>query len=66
MIWTRTWKIFELMNLADDFSRVAHAPPDGSIGVGFDYRRSDAPGEGFRFHIVEVPRELFVYITLND
>ncbi|KAH8119270.1 FAD/NAD-binding domain-containing protein [Phellopilus nigrolimitatus] len=53
MIWTKTWTILELMGLADDFSKIAHAPPDGSIG--FDYRRSDQPTEGFRFHIVEVP-----------
>lgn len=32
MIWTRTWIILELMGLADEFSKIAHAPPDGSIG----------------------------------
>lgn len=25
------------------------------IGVGFDYRRSDAPKEGFRFRLVQMP-----------
>ena len=75
MIWTRTWIILELMGLSEQFSKIAHAPPDGSLGkpewphygtliylcfycagVGFDYRRSDQPTEGFRFHLVEVPR----------
>lgn len=32
MIWSRTWRILELMGLADDFSKIAHAPPDGSLG----------------------------------
>jgi len=55
MIWSRTWRILELMGLADDFSKIAHAPPNGSIGVGFDYRKSDQPEEGYRFHLVEFP-----------
>ncbi|EJD03076.1 FAD/NAD-binding domain-containing protein [Fomitiporia mediterranea MF3/22] len=55
MIWTRTWTILELMGLAEEFSRIAHAPPDGSLGVGFDFRKSDQSAEGFRFHLVEVP-----------
>ncbi|KLO14628.1 FAD/NAD-binding domain-containing protein [Schizopora paradoxa] len=55
MIWSRTWRILELMGLADDFSKIAHAPPDGSPGVGFDYRKSDQPEEGYRFHLVEFP-----------
>ncbi|KAF9453996.1 FAD/NAD(P)-binding domain-containing protein [Macrolepiota fuliginosa MF-IS2] len=55
MIWARTWRILELMGLAEDFAKVAHAPPDGSMGVGFDYRRSDAPKEGFRFRLVQMP-----------
>ncbi|KAK0455026.1 FAD/NAD-P-binding domain-containing protein [Armillaria borealis] len=54
MIWSRTWKIFESIGLAEDFSRIAHSPPDGSIGVGFDYRRSDQAEEGFRFRLVEM------------
>ncbi|KAK0212884.1 FAD/NAD-P-binding domain-containing protein [Desarmillaria ectypa] len=54
MIWSRTWKIFESIGLAEDFSRIAHSPPDGSIGVGFDYRRSDQVEEGFRFRLVEM------------
>ncbi|KXN91079.1 Salicylate hydroxylase [Leucoagaricus sp. SymC.cos] len=55
MIWARTWRILELMGLAENFSKVAHAPPDGSMGVGFDYRRSDAPEEGFQFRLVQMP-----------
>ncbi|KAI5123693.1 hypothetical protein M0805_001721 [Coniferiporia weirii] len=55
MIWTKTWRILERLGLAEEFSKIAHAPPDGSLGVGFDYRRSDQPEEGFRFHLVEVP-----------
>ncbi|KII92414.1 hypothetical protein PLICRDRAFT_103799 [Plicaturopsis crispa FD-325 SS-3] len=55
MIWERTWRILELMGLAPDFSKIAHAPPDGSTGVGFDYRRSDQPEEGTRFHLAKMP-----------
>ncbi|THU95391.1 FAD/NAD-binding domain-containing protein [Dendrothele bispora CBS 962.96] len=55
MIWSRTWKIMELMGLAPELSKIAHAPPDGSMGTGFDYRRSDQPQEGFRFHWVRMP-----------
>ncbi|KAG7446323.1 FAD/NAD-P-binding domain-containing protein [Guyanagaster necrorhizus] len=54
MIWSRTWKILEAVGLAEDFSRIAHPPPDGSIGVGFDYRRSDQVEEGFQFRLVEM------------
>lgn len=32
MIWTRTWQIIERMGLADEFSKISHAPPDGSLG----------------------------------
>ncbi|TFY51588.1 hypothetical protein EVG20_g10929 [Dentipellis fragilis] len=54
MIWSRTWRILELLGLADDFAEIAHAPPDGSLGVGFDYRKSDVP-DGFRFHLFQLP-----------
>ncbi|PPQ62949.1 hypothetical protein CVT24_006189 [Panaeolus cyanescens] len=54
MIWSRTWRIFEMMGLSDQFSKIAHAPPNG---VGFDYRRSDQPTEGFRFKLVEMPSQ---------
>ncbi|EIW63582.1 FAD/NAD-P-binding domain-containing protein [Trametes versicolor FP-101664 SS1] len=55
MIWARTWEILSILGMADDFSRIAHAPPDGSPGVGFDYRKSDQPQEGSRFYLFEVP-----------
>ncbi|KAA1475202.1 FAD/NAD(P)-binding domain-containing protein [Dentipellis sp. KUC8613] len=54
MIWSRTWRILELLGIADEFAEIAHAPPDGSLGVGFDYRKSDAP-DGFRFHLFQLP-----------
>ncbi|KAF8895691.1 hypothetical protein CPB84DRAFT_1731713 [Gymnopilus junonius] len=55
MIWSRTWRILESMGLASEFSKIAHAPPTGTQGVGFDFRRSDQPEEGFRFKLVEMP-----------
>jgi salicylate hydroxylase len=55
MIWSRTWRILELMGLHAEFSTIAHAPPDGSLETGFDYRRSDQPEEGFRFQLVRMP-----------
>ncbi|KAI0630150.1 FAD/NAD-P-binding domain-containing protein [Trametes polyzona] len=55
MIWARTWEILSLLGMAEDFSHIAHAPPDGSLGVGFDYRKSDQPSEGARFYLFEVP-----------
>ncbi|KAH9931165.1 FAD/NAD(P)-binding domain-containing protein [Epithele typhae] len=55
MIWARTWEILTLLGMAGDFSRIAHAPPDGSLGIGFDYRKSDQPSEGSRFYLFEVP-----------
>jgi salicylate hydroxylase len=33
MIWSRTWRILELLGLASAFSAVAHAPPDGALGT---------------------------------
>ncbi|KAF8200714.1 FAD/NAD-binding domain-containing protein [Pholiota molesta] len=55
MIWARTWRILEQMGLAPEFSKIAHAPPTGAQGIGFDYRRSDQPSKGFRFKLVEMP-----------
>ncbi|KAI8992893.1 FAD/NAD-P-binding domain-containing protein [Trametes punicea] len=55
MIWARTWEILSLLGLAQDFSRIAHTPPSSSPGVGFDYRKSDQPEEGFRFYLFQVP-----------
>ncbi|KAF8586521.1 FAD/NAD-binding domain-containing protein [Ramaria rubella] len=55
MIWKRTWRILELLGLHTDASKVAHSPPDASLGVGFDFRQSDQPTEGFRFHLAMMP-----------
>ncbi|KAI0743626.1 FAD/NAD(P)-binding domain-containing protein [Daedaleopsis nitida] len=55
MIWARTWEILALLGMAEDFARIAHAPPDQSLGIGFDYRRSDQPYEGSRFYLFQVP-----------
>lgn len=33
MVWSRTWHILSEMGLASQFSKVAHAPPDGSVGA---------------------------------
>ncbi|KAJ3511609.1 hypothetical protein NLJ89_g3998 [Agrocybe chaxingu] len=55
MIWSRTWRILEDMGLESEFAKIAHAPPTGEMGIGFDYRRSDRPQEGFRFKLVEMP-----------
>ncbi len=32
MIWARTWEILLLLGMAEDFARIAHAPPDKSPG----------------------------------
>ncbi|KAJ7593998.1 FAD/NAD-P-binding domain-containing protein [Mycena floridula] len=53
MLWSRTWKVLQQMGLADQFSKIANTPPTGSMGVAFDYRRSDQPEEGFRFTLME-------------
>ncbi|KAI0930204.1 hypothetical protein AcV5_006981 [Taiwanofungus camphoratus] len=55
MIWSRTWRILSLLGMASEFSKIAHAPPDESPGVGFDYRRSDQPQEGSRFYLFTLP-----------
>ncbi|KIK67169.1 hypothetical protein GYMLUDRAFT_156392 [Collybiopsis luxurians FD-317 M1] len=55
MIWSRTWSILESLGLGTALSKIAHAVPDGSIQTGFDFRRSDAPEEGFRFQLVQMP-----------
>ncbi|KAH9951522.1 FAD/NAD-P-binding domain-containing protein [Amylocystis lapponica] len=55
MIWSRTWEILTSLGLAPDFARVAHAVPDGSTGVGFDFRKSDQPEEGFSFYRFTLP-----------
>ncbi|KAI1794210.1 FAD/NAD(P)-binding domain-containing protein [Ganoderma leucocontextum] len=55
MIWARTWEILSLLGMAEAFSRIAHAPPDGSLSIGFDYRKSEQPEAGSRFYLFEVP-----------
>ncbi|KAF8829058.1 hypothetical protein HHX47_DHR3001151 [Lentinula edodes] len=40
MIWARTWKILELLGLGSAFSKIAHSPPDGSIGMCSVYRHT--------------------------
>ncbi|KAJ3724835.1 FAD/NAD-P-binding domain-containing protein [Lentinula raphanica] len=55
MIWARTWRILEKLGLGPTFSKIAHAPPSGSIEPGFDFRRSDQPEEGFRYRLVQMP-----------
>ncbi|KAI9061735.1 FAD/NAD-P-binding domain-containing protein [Trametes sanguinea] len=55
MVWERTWKILELLGLGKEFGEIAHAQPNSSPGVGFDYRKSDQPQEGFRFYLFQVP-----------
>ncbi|KAF9070110.1 FAD/NAD-binding domain-containing protein [Rhodocollybia butyracea] len=55
MIWARTWWILESLGLGPAFSKIAHAPPDGSIETGFNFRRSDQAQEGFCFQMVRMP-----------
>lgn len=38
MIWSRTWEILTLLGMASDFSQIAHATPDGSLGMLRDAR----------------------------
>ncbi|KAF8485624.1 FAD/NAD-P-binding domain-containing protein [Gautieria morchelliformis] len=52
MIWAKTWRTLELLGLDIDASKVAHAPADP--GIGFDFRRSDQPREGFRFYLSQM------------
>jgi salicylate hydroxylase len=33
MIWSKTWRILELLELDTEFSKIAHSPPDGSLGI---------------------------------
>ncbi|KAK7005713.1 RNA helicase [Favolaschia claudopus] len=52
MIWNRTWRILELLGLAEQFEKVLDITP--SPEVGFEYRRSDRL-EGFKWHFVSMP-----------
>jgi len=33
MIWAKTWRILELLGLAEEASKIAHAPPSSSLGM---------------------------------
>ena len=33
MIWARTWKILSSLGMEEEFSRIAHAPPDSKPGA---------------------------------
>lgn len=55
MIWAKTWRILQLLDLDSEASKIAHAPPSAAPGIGFDFRRSDQPTEGFRFLLAEMP-----------
>lgn len=35
MIWSKTWRILELLGVASDASKVAHCPPNPSLGTIF-------------------------------
>lgn len=35
MIWSRTWEILNHLGLASQFAKIAHAPPDRSIGAHY-------------------------------
>ncbi|KAI0070638.1 FAD/NAD-P-binding domain-containing protein [Panus rudis PR-1116 ss-1] len=54
MMWERTWRILELLGLGEELGKVANTIPDGSPGIGFEFRRSDVP-KGFHFHTHSVP-----------
>ncbi|VDC01624.1 unnamed protein product [Peniophora sp. CBMAI 1063] len=55
MIWFRTWRVLELLGLAEGFAEVAHARPSSAPGVGFDFRRSDTQGQGEPFQLFKLP-----------
>ncbi|KAF7376334.1 Glycoside hydrolase family 3 protein [Mycena sanguinolenta] len=52
MIWARTWRILELLGLAEQFAKVTDVEP--TPDVGFEYRRSDIP-TGFKWNFVAMP-----------
>ncbi|KAJ7747330.1 FAD/NAD-P-binding domain-containing protein [Mycena metata] len=54
MIWSRTWRILELLGLAPHFAKVADTQPDPAVAPGFEYRRSDRQ-EGFEWKLVAMP-----------
>ncbi|KAJ7045738.1 FAD/NAD-P-binding domain-containing protein [Mycena alexandri] len=54
MIWSRTWRILELLELAPHFAKVADTQPDPAVATGFEYRRSDTK-DGFKWNLVAMP-----------
>ncbi|KAJ7188021.1 FAD/NAD-P-binding domain-containing protein [Mycena filopes] len=55
MIWSRTWRVLELLGLAPYFAKVADTtPPDPAVATGFEYRRSDRQ-DGFQWNLVTMP-----------
>ncbi|GJJ12598.1 hypothetical protein Clacol_006841 [Clathrus columnatus] len=66
MIWAKTWRILQLLDLDKEASKIAHAPPSSAPGKKNPYsssrkkvitrvRRSDQPTEGIRFLLAEMP-----------
>jgi len=55
MIWERTWNILTSLGLSNQLSEIADGSMDGSLGVGFEFRRSDMASEGFQFCLFETP-----------
>ncbi|KAJ7346846.1 FAD/NAD-P-binding domain-containing protein [Mycena albidolilacea] len=54
MIWARTWRILELLGLAEQFIKVTDIPPSPDVATGFEYRRSDRK-DGFKWNWVGMP-----------
>ena len=71
MMWGRTWKLFQELDLVKDMGKIAFEPLDGENGVhdfkfenqdtdqilavAFDFRKSDSPDEVFQFLHFELP-----------
>ncbi|KAF8210523.1 FAD/NAD-P-binding domain-containing protein [Mycena galopus ATCC 62051] len=54
MLWARTWRILELLGLAEQFAKVTDTAPTPDVGIGFEYRRSDRL-DGFTWNFVAMP-----------
>jgi len=55
IFWERAWRVVCALGIAEDLVDVASAPIDPKPNVGFEARRSDAPGEGSRFACYSPP-----------
>ncbi|KAF7315470.1 FAD/NAD(P)-binding domain-containing protein [Mycena indigotica] len=53
MVFSRTWRIFELLGLSSSFTSATHTKPEPS--AGYHYRRSDIWPDGFDWHFVPFP-----------